>query len=617
MSDSFDPYYQWLAIPPRDQPPNRYRLLGIELFEENPAVIENAANQRMAHLRTFQNGPHGGWSQRILNELAAARICLLNPEKKADYDRSLRQELALRSPGYRERPGGNLAGALPVPPARPQPLAFDSQEPLSSRLRQRSRTWQTVLAVTGVLAACAVGLLVLNGGGRQEDVPIAERPLRPVQRPVHEEPAPSAPGEAAEPPPAPEVLAVPAEESLPATDSPRVKPEIPPPAAPLAPAPMVPAVETPPEPQNGPAEFEAGTAAPGAMMEASSPAPVPVPSAESQPSADGRPVETSENTILENAAARGLKWLAAQQREDGSWSFQTGPNPGRLNQTMGATAMALLPLLRYGSTHRTGEYSEHVGRGLKYLLARAQLAQNGANLQGGDLNCGMYVHALATIAICQAYLQTKDRELRSPSQLAVNFIVDAQDPKGGGWRYKPRQPGDTSVLGWQITALACAREAKLKVPQVTLARAAAYLDSVQSENGRAYGYERRGHGTPATTAIGLLCRTCLGWDKDTPALQDGVRGIAVQGPSDDIYHNFYATRLLAIWGQADQKSSAEKPEWKTWKEQMRTRILDTQQRFGEAEGSWFTGRGLVNERAGRLGVTSMTLMTFAAVALEE
>ncbi len=26
MAD-FDPYYQWLAIPPKDQPPNHYRLL--------------------------------------------------------------------------------------------------------------------------------------------------------------------------------------------------------------------------------------------------------------------------------------------------------------------------------------------------------------------------------------------------------------------------------------------------------------------------------------------------------------------------------------------------------------------------------------------------------------
>ena len=40
MAEKFDPYYQWLGIPPKDQPPSHYRLLGIEEFESNPEVIE-------------------------------------------------------------------------------------------------------------------------------------------------------------------------------------------------------------------------------------------------------------------------------------------------------------------------------------------------------------------------------------------------------------------------------------------------------------------------------------------------------------------------------------------------------------------------------------------------
>lgn len=46
MADSFDPYHKWLGISPKDQPPNHYRLLGIELFEGVPDVIESAADQR-------------------------------------------------------------------------------------------------------------------------------------------------------------------------------------------------------------------------------------------------------------------------------------------------------------------------------------------------------------------------------------------------------------------------------------------------------------------------------------------------------------------------------------------------------------------------------------------
>src|SRR5581483_1183243 len=90
----FDPYYQWLGIPPKDQPPNHYRLLAIELFEANLDVVANAADRQMAHVRTFQTGRQGPKSQELLNELAAARLCLLNPAKKADYDRRLKSKLA-------------------------------------------------------------------------------------------------------------------------------------------------------------------------------------------------------------------------------------------------------------------------------------------------------------------------------------------------------------------------------------------------------------------------------------------------------------------------------------------------------------------------------------------
>src|SRR5215469_11937243 len=90
----FDPYHKWLGIPPKDQPPTYYRLLGIDLFESDPDVIEGAADQRMAHVRTFQSGQNSALSQRVLNELSAAKLCLLNPAKRAAYDESLRAKTA-------------------------------------------------------------------------------------------------------------------------------------------------------------------------------------------------------------------------------------------------------------------------------------------------------------------------------------------------------------------------------------------------------------------------------------------------------------------------------------------------------------------------------------------
>jgi hypothetical protein len=108
VSSGFDPYYQWLGIPPKDQPPNCYRLLGAELFETNPDVIESLADQRMAHVHSFQNGPHAEVSQKLLGEITAARLCLLNPAKKAEYDAKLRAQM--------EGARGTIPKAEPLPP---------------------------------------------------------------------------------------------------------------------------------------------------------------------------------------------------------------------------------------------------------------------------------------------------------------------------------------------------------------------------------------------------------------------------------------------------------------------------------------------------------------------
>jgi hypothetical protein len=91
VSGAFDPYHRWLGISPKDQPPNHYRLLGIDVFESDHEVIRDAADRQMAHVRTYQLGPHVDLSQQILNELAAAKACLLDADKKAIYDASLRK----------------------------------------------------------------------------------------------------------------------------------------------------------------------------------------------------------------------------------------------------------------------------------------------------------------------------------------------------------------------------------------------------------------------------------------------------------------------------------------------------------------------------------------------
>ena len=117
----FDPYHRWLGIPREEQPANHYRFLGIPVLEADAEVIRDAAARQMAHVRTYHLGRHGDLSQRILNQLAAAKACLLNPKKKAAYDATLREELQPASRTHEPIAGGPEVAAA-VPPMSSQSL---------------------------------------------------------------------------------------------------------------------------------------------------------------------------------------------------------------------------------------------------------------------------------------------------------------------------------------------------------------------------------------------------------------------------------------------------------------------------------------------------------------
>jgi len=93
MADVFDPYQAWLGISPPEQPPHFYRLLGVALFEADPAVIKRAGEQRLEVLRSRYGGQQAEAARRLTAEVSEALACLLNAEQKAVYDQRLRHAL--------------------------------------------------------------------------------------------------------------------------------------------------------------------------------------------------------------------------------------------------------------------------------------------------------------------------------------------------------------------------------------------------------------------------------------------------------------------------------------------------------------------------------------------
>ena len=113
---TFDPYETWLKIAPQERPIHHYRLLGIALFENDSNVIQAAADERMRHVRTFQTGARAEHSQRLMTELAQAKLCLLDADTKATYDAVLQGKVASQ-PAIQPPP---LAASQPPPVAKPQ-----------------------------------------------------------------------------------------------------------------------------------------------------------------------------------------------------------------------------------------------------------------------------------------------------------------------------------------------------------------------------------------------------------------------------------------------------------------------------------------------------------------
>jgi hypothetical protein len=215
----------------------------------------------------------------------------------------------------------------------------------------------------------------------------------------------------------------------------------------------------------------------------------------------------------------------------------------------------------------------------------------------------MYVHAQAALVLCDAFKLTGDEALRRPAQEAIDFLCAAQH-RAGGWRYKPGQPGDTSVIGWQLMALHSARSAFLEAPAGVFDGASQYLDAAQTRgDGSLYAYLPGQHATPAMTAEGLLSRMYLGWNKGDAGLARGVEWLITNHLPDrrepNIYYWYYATQVMHHWGGEP---------WIAWNREIRDVLVLTQENRGHEAGSWHL-RDLHRAQGGRLYMTALACCT--------
>jgi hypothetical protein len=330
----------------------------------------------------------------------------------------------------------------------------------------------------------------------------------------------------------------------------------------------------------------------------------------------------------EQAVERALDWLARHQDDDGRWDGGTARDEdgavvddddytihcptGQIcfgecaywEADTALTGLALLAYLGAGYTHIEGKYASNVARGIDFVLSQQT---SSGDLRGRSRVVGMYCHAMASLALCEAFALTGDERLRDPAARAVDFLVRSRARDRLAWRYAPGAPvGDTSILGWVVMVLKSAREAELPIADWASVEKGilTWLDKVATgQDGGLTRYQPWEPPTPTMSAEGWVCRQFLGQAVPASAA-DEAAAYLLKNPSDrgrtNMYYWYYATLAMYQHGGAD---------WARWNARTRDWLVRLQHVSGHASGSWDPDESIYGERGGRIYSTALATLS--------
>lgn len=327
-------------------------------------------------------------------------------------------------------------------------------------------------------------------------------------------------------------------------------------------------------------------------------------------------VSSSDDRLLYNRAAAeaadgALRYLAARQRSDGSWTsyigfkindeYQAEPQvqPEGGLPHVGVSSLCGMAFLSGGHLPGSGPYGKTLDRLLDYVLKNVQ--ENGF-IRANDTR--MYSHAFSVLFLAEVYGMTGRSDIREKLDRAVEFTYRSQN-KQGGWRYAPGAPdSDMSITVCQVVALREARNIGIRVPKATIDAALRYVmeSAVTTGSGSDRGsflYQHQevpfNRNSFALTAAGLttIYQAGLYTDADvarfcrahgirrSPSIRDCLNYLSstyrvVQRDYQDHYFYFYGN-YYAI--QAMYTRGGE--EWRRWYSMVRDDLLEASVREGD------------------------------------
>ena len=253
----------------------------------------------------------------------------------------------------------------------------------------------------------------------------------------------------------------------------------------------------------------------------------------------GRHLRASGGTgRTEHAVVRGLAWLAANQKDDGHWGDAKDDG------------LALLAFLGAGHTDRgslrENKYSTIVQNGLRALMT--------GQADSGDLRPrDIRSHAIATLALCEAYWLTKDTRYKVPAQKALRFLNGQRTRQNGTWS------ADLRTNLWCVLALQGGRFGGFQVDPAALPALTRWAREGNGQNGSDW-------------ASLYLSRIWLGTDPRAKPMRALAKRITTgeMTTADDWMHG---TQALFQTGGG---------RWIAWNKVMKTSVIDSQHR----NGSW-------------------------------
>ncbi len=257
-----------------------------------------------------------------------------------------------------------------------------------------------------------------------------------------------------------------------------------------------------------------------------------------------------------------LDWLQKRQSPDGGWGDPT------------TTGVALLPFLGAGETHQSGSFRIQVKDGLKYL--RDHQDPEGCFVEPTDPR-RLRDHAVAALAMVEAWAMTQSRVFKEPAQKAVAFALKTRGTDV-----------DVETTAWMVLLAKSAQASELGVDKSVMEEAVAAIDRVTDRaTGRVVASNAGGTmSDEAATAIGVLARIYAG---RTAANDEAiVKGAALLSAKPPTWESGRAPDYAAWYFGTLAAYQVGGDTWRTWNAALKTAVLDRQRTDGSGDdaGSW-------------------------------